>query len=86
MAHGVVCISRVTAAGGEAIGHAVAERLSYRYVDDEVITYTGLTTKNSSGREAFTGITVDLSDPIVRPRKLAWIAGAVERRSLARPR
>ena len=38
MAHRVVCISRVTAAGGEAIGHAVAERLGFRYVDDEVIT------------------------------------------------
>jgi cytidylate kinase len=34
----VVCISRVTAAGGEAIGHAVSERLGFRYVDDEVIT------------------------------------------------
>ena len=38
MAYRVVCISRVTAAGGEAIGHAVAERLAFRYVDDEVIT------------------------------------------------
>src|SRR5688572_2417337 len=38
MAHRVVCISRVTAAGGEAIGHAIAERLGFRYVDDEVIT------------------------------------------------
>jgi len=36
--------------------------------------------------EAFTGITIDLSDPANRSRKLAWIAGAVERRSLARPR
>ena len=34
----VVCIARVTAAGGEAIGHAVSERLGFRYVDDEVIT------------------------------------------------
>jgi len=38
MAFRVVCISRVTAAGGEAIGHAVSERLGFRYVDDEVIT------------------------------------------------
>lgn len=36
--------------------------------------------------EAFTGVTIDLSDPTIRPRKLAWIAGAVERRCLARPR
>ena len=38
MAYRVVCISRTTAAGGEAIGHAVSERLGFRYVDDEVIT------------------------------------------------
>jgi hypothetical protein len=31
-------MARVTAAGGEAIGHAVSERLGFRYVDDEVIT------------------------------------------------
>jgi hypothetical protein len=37
MAHRVVCILRVTAAGGEAIGQRVAERLGFRYVDDEVI-------------------------------------------------
>jgi hypothetical protein len=29
---------------------------------------------------------IDLTDPAIRPRKLAWIAGAVEQRSLARPR
>lgn len=38
MGHRVVCISRMTAAGGEAIGRGVAERLGFRYVDDEVIT------------------------------------------------
>jgi hypothetical protein len=32
------------------------------------------------------GIRIDLSDESVRPRKLAWIAGAVEHRALARPR
>jgi hypothetical protein len=34
----------------------------------------------------FLGVTIDLTDPAIRPRKLAWIAAAVERRSLARPR
>jgi len=34
----------------------------------------------------FLGVTIDLSDPSLRPRKLAWIAGAVERRCFARPR
>ncbi len=38
MTHRVVCISRVTAAGCETIGHSVAARLGFRYVDDEVIT------------------------------------------------
>ena len=38
MAYRVVCISLTTAAGGEPIGQVVAERLGFRYVDDEVIT------------------------------------------------
>jgi cytidylate kinase len=33
----MVCISRVTGAGGEAVGEIVAERLGFRYVDDEVL-------------------------------------------------
>jgi len=37
MAYRVVCISRMTAAGGEPIGRLVADRLGFRYVDDEVI-------------------------------------------------
>jgi cytidylate kinase len=32
-----ICISHSTGAGGEAIGRAVAQRLGFRYVDDEVI-------------------------------------------------
>jgi hypothetical protein len=31
----------------------------------------------------FTGVTIDLSDPANRARKLAWIAGAVEARARA---
>jgi cytidylate kinase len=34
----VVCISRTTGAGGEAVGRIVAERLGYRYVDEEIVT------------------------------------------------
>ncbi|MGD9764946.1 MAG: AAA family ATPase [Candidatus Binatia bacterium] len=33
----VICISRTIAAGGEAIGKRVAERLGFSYVDEEVI-------------------------------------------------
>jgi cytidylate kinase-like protein len=35
--HQAICISRSTGAEGEAVGRAVAERLGFRYVDDEVI-------------------------------------------------
>jgi hypothetical protein len=34
----VVCISRTVGAEGERIGQAVARRLGYRYVDEEIIT------------------------------------------------
>ena len=33
----VVCISRTTAAGGENVGQAVAQRLGFRYVDEQII-------------------------------------------------
>jgi cytidylate kinase len=33
-----VCISHATGAGGAEVGRAVADRLGYRYVDDEVIS------------------------------------------------
>jgi len=33
----VICISRPVAAGGEAVGQLVAERLGFRYVDDEIV-------------------------------------------------
>jgi cytidylate kinase-like protein len=33
----VVCISRVDAAGGAAVGSLVAQRLGFRYVDEEII-------------------------------------------------
>jgi cytidylate kinase len=34
----VLCISRTVCAEGERIGHMVAQRLGYRYVDEEIIT------------------------------------------------
>jgi cytidylate kinase len=39
MARHVVCISRATGAGGETIGRLAAERLGFRYVDEEVIVF-----------------------------------------------
>jgi cytidylate kinase len=38
MGYSVVCISRSLGAGGEAVGRGVAERLGFRYIDDEVIS------------------------------------------------
>jgi cytidylate kinase len=38
MSKSVVCISRTVAAGGETIGKMVAEKLGFRYVDEEVLT------------------------------------------------
>jgi len=37
MTRRVICVSRTTAAGGEAIGQAVAARLGFRYVDEQII-------------------------------------------------
>lgn len=33
----IVCVSRTLAAGGEELAHAVAQRLNFRYVDEEII-------------------------------------------------
>jgi cytidylate kinase len=37
----VICLSHATAAGGEAVGRLVAERLGFRYVDEQIITRAG---------------------------------------------
>jgi len=37
MSFRVVCISRTIAAGGESIGYTIAERLGFRYVDEQII-------------------------------------------------
>jgi cytidylate kinase len=34
----VVCISRTMAAGGETVGHVVAQDLGFRYVDEQIIS------------------------------------------------
>lgn len=39
MSFRVVCISREIGAGGESVGQELARRLSYRYVDDEIIQW-----------------------------------------------
>ena len=37
MSFSVICISRTTAAGGENVGDTVAQRLGFRYVDEQII-------------------------------------------------
>jgi cytidylate kinase len=41
MTHQAVCISHATGADGATVGRAVAERLGFRYIDDEVIAEAG---------------------------------------------
>ncbi len=37
MSFGVICISRTSSAGGETVGDSVAQRLGFRYVDEQII-------------------------------------------------
>ena len=37
MSRNVICISRTIGAAGEELGGVVADKLSYRYVDDEIV-------------------------------------------------
>jgi len=37
----IICISRTIGAGGEAVAKLVAERLGYRYMDEEIIRLAG---------------------------------------------
>jgi len=74
MAYSVVCISPTTASGGEPIGHAVAGRLGFRYVDDEVITLAaetaGLDPRLLEEVEHQPGFLARLMDALVAPPKL----------------
>jgi hypothetical protein len=74
MAYSVVCISLTTASGGEPIGHAVAERLGFRYVDDEVITLAaekaGLDPAVLEEVEHQPGLLTSLMDALIAPPRL----------------
>lgn len=37
MSHRVICLSHTDGSGGDGVGRAVADRLGYRYVNDEII-------------------------------------------------
>ena len=56
MTASVVAISREHGAGGEQVGALVAERLGFRYVDDEIVAGACIThggeIRNERAREA----------------------------------
>lgn len=85
MAHQVVCISRVTAAGGDVIGHLVAERLGFRYVDDEVVTlaaeHAGIDSSVVASVEHHKGLLARILEPLFAPPPA--IKGYLERRPRA---
>ena len=71
MAYRVVCISRMTAAGGEPIGRPVADRLGFRYVDDEVIALAaeraGLEPAVVEAEEHHKSLLARLMDALIAP-------------------
>jgi len=79
--YNVVCISRDVGAGGEEIGRAVAERLGFRYVDEEIIQLAaksaGIHPETVAGTEERHGLVKRLLDSlaqssIVMPEAMAF--------------
>jgi cytidylate kinase len=62
MAASVVCISRSAAAGGEEIGRLVAERLGFRFVDEEIVA-------RAAEREG-----LDVKDVASAEQRKGWLA------------
>lgn len=71
MAHRVVCISRMMAAGGNAIGHLVAEQLGFRYVDDEIVKlaaeHAGIDVSVVAGVEHHKGVLTRVLEALFAP-------------------
>jgi cytidylate kinase len=69
MTYRAVCVSQVTAAGGETVGRLVAERLGFRYVDDEVISVAaanaGIDPTALASAEHYTGLLTRFVDALV---------------------
>jgi cytidylate kinase len=77
MAYQVVCISRATGAGGEELGRDLAERLGFRYVDDQIVLRAAAT----AGVAADEVAAAEQKLPLIR-RILRTITGAGEGVSL----
>lgn len=71
----VVCISRTVAAGGERVGRLVAERLGFRYLDDEVIALAseraGLDPATVAKAEGHSGLLTRLVEALTAPLRAA---------------
>jgi len=71
MNYRVVCISRAAGAGGEQVGRLVAERLGFRYFDDEVIALAsekaGIDSAVVASAEHQSSLLSRLLDALVRP-------------------
>lgn len=70
MPYKVVCVSRAIGAGGESIGDEVANRLGFRYFDDEVISLAaqraGIEPRVVAEVEQHRGLLTRLMDALVR--------------------
>jgi hypothetical protein len=68
MTYRAVCVSQVTAAGGEMVGRLVAERLGFQYVDDEVIAlaaqHAGVEPAALASAEHYTGLLARFVDAL----------------------
>jgi hypothetical protein len=68
MTYRAVCVSQVTAAGGEPVGRLVAERLGFHYVDDEVISLAaanaGIDPAALASAEHYTGVLARFVDAL----------------------
>lgn len=67
----IVCISSVTAAGGDVIGHLVAERLGFRFVDDEILDlaarHAGTDRSVVAGAERHRSLVTRMIDAVFAP-------------------
>ena len=84
MARSVICIARSLGAGGEEAGRAVAEKLGYRYVDDEIIDraaeHAGVSRETIAKTERPTGLLSRIVDGLAasagNEATMAFLAGA----------
>jgi cytidylate kinase len=66
MKRSVVCISHATGSGGNEVGRLVAERLGFRYVDEELVS------------EAAVRAGVDASEIADEERRKSWLAKVLD--------